>query len=139
MAKFEEYGRANFGVQHHGIKLDWSAAEEINSDKKDYDISNIAGTSKITRSGRIFSPKIAPPKAVSGPIIIHVATPKVTPTPTFISNSTPINKVVTTPAIILTDTRAAKLTEARGKGVMVEHVRTKAQSLTIPETSKKEM
>ena len=68
-----------------------------------------------------------------------MAAPKVTPTPIIISNNTPIDKAVTTLVIILTDTPAAELTEGRGKGVMVELVRTKAQSLTIPETSKNEM
>ena len=68
-----------------------------------------------------------------------MAAPKVTPTPIIISANTPIDKVVTTPVIILTDTPASELTETRGKGVMIELVRMKAQSLTIPETSKKEM
>ena len=51
-------------IYYHGIKQDGLAAEEINSEEEDSDISNIAGTSKITRSGRIFSLEIAPPKAV---------------------------------------------------------------------------
>ena len=106
----------------------------------DSDVSNIAGTSKIIRSGRIFSLEIAPPKAVSRPVFIPVvAPPKVIPGPIIISVNTLIDKVVTTPVIILTDTPTAELTEARGKGVMVEPVRTKAQSLVFLETSKKEM
>ena len=121
------------------IKQDWPAAEEINSEKEDSDISNISGTIKITRSGRIFSPEIAPLKAVSGPVIIPVVAPKASPIPTFISNSIPIDKAVATPVIIPTNTPAVELTEARGKGVMVEPVWAKAQSLAIPETSNKEM
>ena len=128
------YGR---DVYYHGIKQDWPAAKDSSSEKVNSNISNIAGTSKITRSGRIFSPEIAPLKAVSGPVIIHVAALKVTPTPIIISANTPIDKVVKTPVIIPTDTPAAELTETRGKGVLVEPARTKAQSLTIPETSKK--
>ena len=124
------------GVYYHGIKQDWPAAEEINFEKEDFDISNIAGTSKITQSGKIFSLEIAPPKAVSGPVIIHVAAPKVDPIPIIISTSTPINEAVITPVIIPTNTPAA---ETRGKSILVEPVRTKAQSLTVPETSKKEM
>ena len=65
----------NYGggdVYYHGIKQDWPDAEDSSSEKVNSDISNIAGTSKITRSGRVFSPEIAPPKAISGPVIIHV-------------------------------------------------------------------
>ena len=40
---------------------------EENSDEETPDIGNIAGTSKITRSGRIFSPEIAPPREIFGP------------------------------------------------------------------------
>ena len=105
-------------VYYHGIKKDCSATEE-----QDFDISNIAGTSKITRSGRIFSPEIAPRKGVYGPVIILAVAPtKAVPDPIIISNNTPIDKAVTTPIIILTDTPAAELTEARGKGVIVELV-----------------
>ena len=48
----------NYGgdIYYHGIKQDGPTAEEINSEEEDSDISNISGTSKITRSGRIFSP-----------------------------------------------------------------------------------
>ena len=54
----------NYGgdIYYHGIKQDGLAAKEINSEEEDSNISNIAGTSKITRSGRIFSPEIAPPQ-----------------------------------------------------------------------------
>ena len=84
----------------------------------------------------IFSPEIAPPKAVAGPVIMPVAVPKVTYVPIIISASTPIDEAVKTLVIIPTNTAAA---ETRGKNIQVELVRTKAQSLTIPETSKKEM
>ena len=65
-------------------------------------------------------------------MIIPVASPKVAPTPVIIFASALIHKDVTTHVIILTDTPAAELTETRGKGVMIEPVRTKARSLTIP-------
>ena len=65
-----------------------------------------------------------------------MATPKVTSVPIIIFVSAPIDEVVTTPIIIPTNTPAA---ETRGKSIQVELVQTKAQSLTIPETSKKEM
>ena len=104
----------------------------MSSEEEDSDISNIAGTSKITRSGRIFSPEIAPPKAVFGP----VAPPRVTSTPIIISASTPIIEEDTTPIVIPTNNAAA---DVRGKGIQEEPIRTKAQPLIIPETSKKEM
>ena len=130
----------NYGgdVYYHDIKQDWPGTEDSSSEKVDSDVSNIAGTSKITRSGRIFSLEIAPPKAVSGPVIIHVivAPPKVILDLTIISTNTPTDKAITTPVIIPTDTSTV---ETRGKSILVEHVRTKAQSLTISETSKKEM
>ena len=69
-------------------------------------------------------------------MIISVAAPKVTSIPIIISVSAPIDEVVTTPIVIPTNTPTA---EIRGKNIQVEHVRTKAQPLTIPETSKKEM
>ena len=124
----------NYGgdIYYHGIKQDGLAAEEMSSVEEDSDISNIAGTNKITRSGRIFSPKIAPPKAVFRP----VAVPKVTSIPMTISASPPTGKDDTTPVVIPTNTSTA---DVRGKGIQEEHVRTKAQPLTIHETSKKEM
>ena len=46
----------NYGadVYYHGVKQDLKTKEV------DPDISNIVGTIKITRSGRVFSPKISP-------------------------------------------------------------------------------
>ena len=59
----------NYGgdVYYYDIKQDWPAYEDSSFEKVDSDISNIAGTSKITRSGRIFSPEIAPLKAFLEP------------------------------------------------------------------------
>ena len=42
-------------VYYHGVKKDLSAEEA------DTDVSNIVGPAKVTRSGRLFSPDIAPP------------------------------------------------------------------------------
>ena len=130
-----------FPFVHLSIQQDWTATEDSSSEKVDSDISNIAGTSKITQSGRVFSPEIAPPKAVSGPVIIPVvvAPPKDIPSPTIISANAPADTVVTIPVITPTDIPAAKSTETQGKGILIEPVRTKAQSLAIPETSQKEM
>ena len=51
----------------------------------DPDVINIVGTSKIKRSGRVFSPNISP-KTIDTPVIIPTATPTDTPsdTPTVI-------------------------------------------------------
>ena len=62
--------------------------------------------------------------------------PKVTSIPIIISTRAPTGKDDTTPAIIPTNTSTA---EIREKGIQEELVRTKAQPLTILETSKKEM
>ena len=76
----------NYGgeIYYHGVKQ--VEITEESSDEEDTDIGNIAGTSKITRSGRIFSPEIAPPKAIFGPS----AATKVTPAPTKHSVRTPL-------------------------------------------------
>ena len=106
-------------IYYHGIKQDGLATVEINSEKEDFDIRNIAGTSKITRSGRIFSPEIPPPpKAIFGP----VATLKVTSVPIIISISAPIDEAVITPVAIPTNTPVA---ETRGKSIQVESIRAK--------------
>ena len=92
----------------------------MSPEEESSDISNISGTSKITRSSIIFSPEIAPPKAVFRPVTV----PKVTPVPIIISASAPVNKDDTTPAVIPTNTPT---TETRGKSIKEEPVRTKAQ------------
>ena len=69
-------------------------------------------------------------------MIIPVAAPKVTSVPIIISASAPIDEAVTTPVSIPNHTPAV---ETQGKSILVEPVQMKAKSLTIPETSKKEM
>ena len=81
------------------------------------DIGNIVGTSKITRSGRVFSPDISPPKVVTSPMII----------PTFILADTTIPIPVNTPVA----TPITESAENRGKDVLIEHVQTKARSESI--------
>ena len=68
-----------------------------------------------------------------------MAPPKAIPSSTIISANTPVDKVVTIPVITPTDIPAAESTVTQGKGILVEPVRTKAQSLVVPETSRKEM
>ena len=118
----------NYGgeIYYHGVKQIEQIAEEESSEEDNPDISNIAGTRKITRSGRIFSPEIAPPTTVFGPAAIPKITPVTVPT------SVPSNNDNTIPIY----TSAA---EKKGKNVQEESVLTKAHSLVIPETSQKEM
>ena len=74
------------GVYYHGIKQDLLAIKNEFTEYIDPNIDNIVGTSKVTRSGRIFSPEISP-KVVATPFVIpanthvvtHVATPVVVP------------------------------------------------------------
>ena len=56
----------NYGadVYYHGVKQEPLTAEVTNPD-----VGNIVGTSKVTRSGRVFSPEISP-KVVTTPIRI---------------------------------------------------------------------
>ena len=118
----------NYGgeIYYHGVKQIEQTIEEESSEEDNPDISNIAGTSKITRSGRIFSPEISPPTAVFGPTAIPKITYVIVPTsvPTNNDNAIPI---------------PISAAEKKGKNVQEEPVLTKAQSLVIPETSQKEM
>ena len=75
----------------------------------------------------MFSPEISPPKTVTGPVIIPVSVPVDTTTTTTI------------PMVIPTDTPTTESTKTQGKGIMVEPVQMKAQSISIPEASQKEM
>ena len=60
----------NYGgdVYYHGIKQ--VEITEESSDEEEASIGNIAGTSKITRSGKIFSPEIAPQKQSLDPHLL---------------------------------------------------------------------
>ena len=109
----------------HGVKQDWLAVEDSIFEKVDPDIGNIAGTNKITRSGRVFSPEIAPLKTITSPVIIPV--------------SVSVDTTTTIPMVTPTDTPTTESIETQGKGILVEPVRMKAQSVSIPEASQKEM
>ena len=62
----------NYGAEvfYHGIKQDAWIEEE-----KDDNVDNIAGSSKVTRTGRIVSPNISPPVVTRTPIRITAAKP----------------------------------------------------------------
>ena len=113
----------NYGgeIFYHGIKQ-IETVREIS--EEDPDIGNIAGTRKITRSGRIFSPEIAPPRAVFGPL----------------KASTPVGPSVQGPVIEEVDTPEVRTyadNTNKGKGILVMPVRTKAHVVVIPETTQK--
>ena len=52
----------NYGadVYHHGVKQEPFTVEDKNTEITDPDVGNIDGTSKVTRSGRVFSLEISP-------------------------------------------------------------------------------
>ena len=90
----------NYGadVYYHGIKQD------LKNEEADTDVINIAGTSKVTRSGRVFSLEIAP--KIIKPTIIPTAaptrTPDISPVTTLVIKpaTTPVSTHITTPVII---------------------------------------
>ena len=100
----------NYGadVYYHGVKQDLLAAEDQVSGNTDPDIGNIVGTSKITRSERVFSPEISPLKVVT----IHMIIPTVVPA----------NTTTTTPVINPVATPVTESAETRGKEISVEPV-----------------
>ena len=84
------------------------------------DISNIVGTSKVTRSGKLFSPEISPP-TIHKPVVIPSA---ITPT------------TVPVPAPIITP--VADPSRTRGKEITGEPSRTEAPKKIIVEKKKHE-
>ena len=90
-------------------------AEEV-----DPDIGNIVGTSKITRSGRVFSPEISL-KTVNKPVII----------PSGISTAIPVLTPVVAPA--------DKSFGTRGKEVIGEPAWTEVPRKIVVGASKQEM
>ena len=112
----------NYGgeIYYHGVKQIEQTADEESSEEDNPDICNIAGTSKITRSGRIFSPEIAPPIAVFGPMAI----PKITPIPATVPASVPTNNDNTIP-IPVSDAEKKRKECSRGacpnEGSVISH------------------
>ena len=69
----------NYGakVYYHGVKQEPLTIEDNTVEATNPDIDNITGSSKVTRTGRVFSPDISPPKDTTTPV--HV--PAIEPTP----------------------------------------------------------
>ena len=63
----------NYGanVYYHGVKQEPLTVEEENVEVTNPDVDNIAGTSKVTRNGRVFSPEISS-NTVTAPVCITV-------------------------------------------------------------------
>ena len=78
---------------------------DLKDEEADTDVINIVGSSKVTRSGRLFSPEISPP-IVQKPIVI---------TPTSTSATIPVHVPIITPVSESSDTR--------GKGITGEPTR----------------
>src|ERR1051325_10714763 len=59
----------NYGakIYYHGVKQEPLTIEDIAVEVSDPDIDNITGSSKVTRTGRVFSPEISPPKGTATP------------------------------------------------------------------------
>ena len=102
-------------VYYHGVKQD------LRTEEADMDISNIVGTSKVTRSRRLFSPEISPP-TVHKPVVIPSASA---------STIVPVPTPVITPATETSGTR--------GKEIIGEPARMEAPKKIIVETSKQEI
>ena len=102
-------------VYYHGVKQDLRAEEA------DVDISNIVGTSKVTRSERLFSPKISPLTVYKSVVIPSTIT----------STTVPVSTGVITPI--------AEPYGTRGKEITSEPARSEAPKKIIVETSKQEI
>ena len=102
-------------VYYHGIKQD------LKDEEADTDVSNIVGSSKVTRSRRLFSPEISPP-TIRKPVAIPPA-------------STSATVHVHVPII----TPVAESSDARGKEITGELARTEAPKKIIVETSRQEI
>src|ERR1051325_5288489 len=59
----------NYGaeVYYHGVKQDLLTIEDLTVEATIPDIDNITGSSKVTRTRRVFSPEISPPKDTATP------------------------------------------------------------------------
>ena len=66
----------NYGVDvhYHGIKEEPLTFEGVNTEVIDPNIDNISRTSKVTRSGRVFSPEISL-KTIDTPICVTSTKP----------------------------------------------------------------
>ena len=67
----------NYGaeVYYHGVKQDPLTIEDIKVEATIPDIDNITRSSKVTKTGRVFSPEISPPKDTVTPARIPAVEP----------------------------------------------------------------
>ena len=93
----------------------------MKDEEADTDVSNIVGSRKVTRSGRLFSPEISPP-TVQKPVVIPSAS---------MSASVPILTPVITPV--------AESSGTRGKEVTGGPARMEAPKKVIVESSRQEV
>ena len=93
----------------------------MKNEEADTDVSNIFGASKVTRSGRLFSPEISPP-TVHKPVVIPSAGTSAT-----IPVSIPVITFVSEPS------------GTRGKEIIGKPARTEAPKKIVVEASKQEI
>ena len=93
----------------------------MKTEEYDPDVGNIVGTSKITRSERVFSPEISP-KTVNKPVVI----------PSTIPAGTSVTTPVLNPIVTLADESSG----TRGKEAICEPAWTEAPRKIVVETSK---
>ena len=67
----------NYGaeVYYNGVKKKPLTIEDVTVEASDPDIDNIVGSRKVTRTGRVFSPEISPPKDTTTPARIPAIEP----------------------------------------------------------------
>ena len=96
----------------------------MKNEEADPDVSNIVGTNKITRSGRVFSSEISP-KTVIKPVVI--------------SSDVPPGTYVTTPILTPIGTPADESSGTQGKEVIGELSRMEEPRKIVVESSKQEI
>ena len=110
----------NYGadIYYHGVK------QYLKIEEADPDVSNIVRTSKVTRSGRVFSPEIFP-KIVVKPVII----------PSVVHIGTSATTLILTPIV----TPTIESSGTRGKEAIGEPSRTEVPRKVVVESSKQEI
>ena len=64
----------NYGaeVYYHGVKQEPWISKDEDTEVTNLNVKNIVRTSKVTRTGRVFSPETSPPKTIT--TLVHIPT-----------------------------------------------------------------
>ena len=104
---------------HYGVNVYYHRVkQDLKNEEADTDVSNIVWSSKVTRSGILFSPEISPP-IVQKPIVI---------TPASTSATAPVQVPILTPV--------AESADTRGKGTIGEPAQMEAPRKITVEASR---